>query len=623
MTFSYSNEIAAAKQLAISLCQQRDFLKAKEVLDRFNDHGRMDAEALSLLGSINGQLGAFDEAVVCLQESARLEPNSPQVHFGLGMALSKLARFPEAEESFKAALQSNPDNPPAILELGIALLSQNKLSEAEAQFNQILSRDPNNLKALIGLGRVYLALNKSDIAMNYFNSAIDINPGLPVAHHHLGTIYQKKGQYEQAEAAYQKALAADPDNVQLHMELGQLYLRSNQIEQAKTEYRKSLALQPDNLDAIAGEAQLLEQSGDIQAAYERIVPYIDQGARHVDMGILFSKLCRHYSRCEESADYLEHLLDLSNDQTTSRSKLHFALGKLYDRLEDYDKAFSHFAEGNALKPDTFNQVEHVACIDTLIKTCDWNFFVNAPKSANTSQRPIFIVGMPRSGTTLTEQILCSHPEVYGAGEIITFPSIIQNLSKYLGAGSAYPENLSGLTTGILNDLSEKYLHEIGLLESESPRVTDKTLANYLYLGLISLMFPCSRIIHCRRDPRDTCLSIYTQNFDESHNYATRLENLGVYYNQYDRLMQHWKSLVKVPVYEVQYEELIDNQERISRELIDFVGLEWDERVLKFYETKRSVVTASYDQVRQKIYKKSAERWKNYQEHIGPLIEAFS
>ena len=256
----------------------------------------------------------------------------------------------------------------------------------------------------------------------------------------------------------------------------------------------------------------------------------------------------------------------------------------------------------------------------MIKTCDWNFFINAPKSTNLTERPVFIVGMPRSGSTLTEQILCSHPDVYGAGEIITFPRIIRDLPNYLGARSVYPESLSRLTVEILDNLSECYLKEINLLNNEKQRVTDKTLANYLYLGLISLMFPNARIIHCKRDPRDTCLSIFFQNFDESHNYATRLENLGSYYNQYDRLMKHWKSLVKVPIYEVQYEELIDNQEKISRELVDFIGLEWNEKVLKFYDTKRVVVTASYDQVRQKIYKKSAKRWKNYEKHIEPLVK---
>jgi hypothetical protein len=228
--------------------------------------------------------------------------------------------------------------------------------------------------------------------------------------------------------------------------------------------------------------------------------------------------------------------------------------------------------------------------------------------------------MPRSGTTLVEQILSSHPDVYGAGEISTFPKIIKNLTEYLGKGTAYPQNLNKLTTNILDQLAGTYLDEVEKLNSTALRVTDKTLVNFLYLGLISLMFPNSRIIHCKRDPRDTCLSIYFQNFDESHYYATRLQNLGIYYRLYERIMQHWKSLVKLPIYEVQYEELVNNQETISRELIEFADLEWNESVLKFYETKRSVVTASYDQVRQKIYKKSQERWKNYQQYIDPLLK---
>jgi hypothetical protein len=281
----------------------------------------------------------------------------------------------------------------------------------------------------------------------------------------------------------------------------------------------------------------------------------------------------------------------------------------------------HYKLGNQEKSAKYNSIEHTACIDKLIRTCDWNFFIKSPKSKCTAERPVFIVGMPRSGTTLTEQILASHPDVYGAGEIMVMPSIIKNLSSYIRNSGPYPDSLTKLNSQILDELAADYLKETSKLNQKAIRFTDKTLVNYLYLGLISLMFPNAHIIHCMRDPRDTCMSIYFQNFDESHYYATSLENLGHYYTEYKKLMAHWKSMLNVKYMEVQYEDLVSNQERVSRDLIDFIGLEWDDRVLRFYDSKRSVVTASYDQVRQKIYTKSTQRWKNYEQHIGPLIKS--
>lgn len=621
MNFNFSDDIVAAKQQAIALFQQGDFPQAKELLDGYAQNNQMDAESYSLLGKINAQLGDLEAAVHCLQESVRLQPNSPQVHSMLGLGLSKLGRFSEAEACLNTALQFNPANVQVILELAIAEFSQQKLSEAEAHFKQVIAHEPASLKALMGLGRIYQLWNKPEIAINYFKNVLEINPDVADAHSYLGNIYLGQGQIDLAEEFYKKALTVDPMNVQVHMEMGQLYMTTNKIDKARESFQKALSIQPDNLDAIACEAQLHEQLGDIQAAHDLVIAYIDKGIRHVGIGILFSKICRHSDSCIAAANYLEDLLENSEKTTGKNSKIYFALGKLYDHLGEYDKAFLCYQKANDQKQDTFNSIEHAGCISTLVKSCDWNFFMQAPRSTQKTERPVFIVGMPRSGTTLTEQILSSHPDVYGAGEIITFPNIIMSLPGYLGAGTAYPENLSSLTVEILDALATTYLNEINQLNDTVSRVVDKTLANFLYLGLISLMFPNAKIIHCKRDPRDTCLSIYFQNFDESHNYATRLENLGFYYKEYERVMQNWKSMIKTPIYEVQYEELVQNQERVSRELIDFIGLDWDERVLEFHKTKRSVVTASYDQVRQKMYTKSTQRWKNYEKHIGPLVEA--
>jgi tetratricopeptide (TPR) repeat protein len=555
-----------------------------------------------------------------MQESVKLQPGISQMHYGLGVALSKSGRLAEAESSLKRVLQLDPTNLQAVFELAVIELRQNKLPDAETHFKQIVAKDPSSLNALMGLARVYRTWNKSDLAISYYKRALKMNPNIASAHQDIGAIYMNQGQTDLAEASYKKALKIAPENIAVYLEIGQLYLRTNYIDMARESFEKALSMQPDNIDVLTSIAQLKEQSGEVQAAYELIASHIDKGVNHVDMSILFSRLCKHVDRCDDAARYLEQLLAHSEDTVIRKCKLNFALGRLYDNLGRYDEAFKCYKKGNDLKGNSFNQVEHTFCIDTLIKYCDWNFFLNAPRSTQSTERPVFIVGMPRSGTTLTEQILCSHPEVFGAGEILAFPNIIMNLPRHLGAGSVYPDNLKNLTTTILDNFSNTYLGEINKLDDIAPRVLDKTLANFLYIGLISLMFPNAKIIYCKRDPRDTCLSIYFQNFDDSHNYSTTLENIGFYYEEYDRLMKHWKSILNIPIMEVQYEDVVKDQEMMSRKLIDFVGLEWDESVLMFYDNKRSVVTASYDQVRQKIYTKSTERWKKYEKHLAPLID---
>jgi len=241
-----------------------------------------------------------------------------------------------------------------------------------------------------------------------------------------------------------------------------------------------------------------------------------------------------------------------------------------------------------------------------------------PRASVRSDRPVFIVGMPRSGTSLIEQILASHPQVFGAGELTDIVRLPLSLHTMLGTERKYPQCLSLLTQDRIDTFAQHYLDKLASLSPDASRVIDKMPGNFMHLGFIELLFPDARIIHCMRDPLDTCLSCYFQDFSRSHPYSYDLENLGAFYNEYRKIMQHWRSVLSIPMYEIQYEELVADQEMKSRELVEFCGLEWDERCLNFHETKRYVGTASYDQVRQPMYKKSAGRWKNYENRIDVL-----
>jgi hypothetical protein len=234
---------------------------------------------------------------------------------------------------------------------------------------------------------------------------------------------------------------------------------------------------------------------------------------------------------------------------------------------------------------------------------------------------VFIVGMVRSGTSLVEQILSSHPDVHGAGELPDIIQITNGLQDFLGASAPYPECLSLLKQEHLDALAQHYLEHLKQISPDARRVVDKMPGNFMHLGLIEMLFPEARVIHCMRDPVDTCLSAYFQDFSRSHPYAYDLSNLGAFYRAYLKVMAHWRKILRLPLFELQYEDLIANQEQVSRALIEFCGLEWDDRCLQFHETQRFVGTASYDQVNRPLYKQSVARWKRYERHLGPLLAA--
>ena len=616
------NPVIEQTRQAIQLCQQGEFEQARKVLLMLEQAQGLNDDACFLMGSILGQLGQYEKALEYFQRAIDLAPDKSQAYVGQARALLTMGRPGEAEICYDRLIDGNSGSIENILQLAAMLQEYGHYHAAEQRYLKVLEKDEDSAIALLALGRVCQSLRKTEIARNYYQRTIRVDPGNSNAHFWLGTLLFNQGQVEEAEACYRKALELDGQNVQAYRDLGYLQLSLNRPEQAREQFQSALAIQPRNLDVIAALARLEDQLGNIQTAYDLVNPFIERNIMHVDIGIVYAGICRYFKRCREAIDYLERILSEVGDQYPAREKLFFALAKLYDRIGEYDRAFSYLEQGNLRKPDLYNRVEDAACMDELIRTCDWNYFVSAPRSTNSTEQPLFIVGMPRSGTTLIEQILASHPEVHGLGEVSVFPAIIQNLQSYLGAGTAYPGNLRNLTPAILDSMAETYLDGVGRLGPiDTLRFTDKTLVNFLYVGLILQIFPKARIIHCVRDPRDTCLSIFFQNFDDSHYYASRLENLGDYYSQYRRVMNHWSSLLGDSILEIKYEDLVQDQESKSRELIEFVGLEWDECVLRFYESKRSVVTASYDQVRQKIYTGSTSRWKNYEKYLAPLVDS--
>ena len=324
-----------------------------------------------------------------------------------------------------------------------------------------------------------------------------------------------------------------------------------------------------------------------------------------------------------------YLLPFAEDGSlddVNKTAVNFTLGKIYDDQNNFKQAFKYYATGKALKNQhlKYDHEADEARFSELIEFFNKDFFEQHQHLGIKSSMPIVIVGMPRSGTTLTEQIVSSHPDVIGAGEVTFWARSPTEIPLRINSEYAYPDCVRELTADQAKDIAQMYettLRKIVGPDTKSKHITDKMPHNFLYVGLIALLFPNVKIIHTKRDPIDTCLSKFFQNFGDNHPYAFNLENLGFNYKQYQRLMQHWHAVLPGRILDISYEDTIADPEFRSRKLIAHVGLEWDDACLSPHKLERSVKTALHWQVRQPIYKTSVQRWKNYEEFLGPLIQA--
>ncbi len=562
--------------------------KAQRLLSNICRTDRKDAEAWLMLGAVYGQLGDdMAEVVRCNKQVLSLDPDNPGALSNLGNALSHLDRYEEAATSYREALALQPNDPEILNNLGNALHLAGKSDEAIACYQQALNYNPGHFEAHMNLGRTYVDCTKHAAAEETYRRALVINPGSTEAFSGLA---------------------------------GALRSQGRQVE--LLDYcRQVLRNQPGNAGAMSAQAVIYERMGEPDKAYERIRALLEAGEENAVMADVFTRICRKYDRCDEALVLARRLLADAAATDAARQNLHFALGQLYDKLHAYEDAFAHFRQGNDLARGRFDQKQHSARIDALIKAYNLDSMAALPRASAHSERPVFIVGMPRSGTSLTEQILASHAQVFGAGELNHMNELVTNLHTTLGTDKLHPACVPLLTQAHLNSLAQKHLEQLDGFSPDALRITDKMPPNFLHLGLIALLFPGARIIHCVRDPLDTCLSIYFQKFNSSHAYATDLGNLGFYYREYQRLMGHWQKVIELPLMEVRYEELVANQETVSRAMVEFCGLEWDEACLRYHESERHVITASYEQVRKPIYRKSVGRWKNYARYLAPLMDS--
>jgi tetratricopeptide (TPR) repeat protein len=550
-----------------------------------NDH----PQTLYLLGVLSLQRGAFGKAAGLLQKVLALRPDHAEATFSLGRAFGALGRPGKAEERFRACLALAPDHGDAWLSLGTVQQTRGAYEDAEASFRRVLEIDPESYRALANLGALCMLFGRGTEGEAYLAQAAALRPDDPLLLCNLAASYKGQGRLALALETYDQVLGADPGNV----------------------------------EALAGKANVLEKMGEDRAALDLTLPLVAAGSANPNVALIFAALAKGAGRSDQALDLLQRILDSETTGTEQRCKLLFAKARLLEQVGDYDRAFEAVAAANGLVPRSFDVAGHDRRVDRIIETYGAAVCARLPRAGNQSELPVFIVGMPRSGKSLCEQILASHPAVFGTGELPYMDRAARSLAAGPGMEDGYLERVGELDREALDRIAEAHLAKLRQRGGRAIRVTDTMPYNYLLLGFIAQLFPKARIIHCLRDPLDTCLACFFKDFRYANAQTTDLVHLGAYYRSYRRLMDHWHRVLEVPILTVRYEDLVADGETWSRKLVDFVGLEWDPSCLLFHESKHTVESASYDVVREPLNTRWVGLWRHYERHLGPLQKALA
>ena len=441
----------------------------------------------------------------------------------------------------------------------------------------------------------------------------------------LGSVALARGEYEDAAGHYRTCVRLSPHIAGLRFQYGKACSMLGRYDDAIAAFDEGLRLKPGDRLCCGWKAGAFERLGDYDAAREVLQPFVDAGTEDADMAELLARVEVHQGNYESAVAAAARHLDHPDTLPATAVLLHQVTGRALQKLGDYDRSFEAFRkanEGSTAAP--FDAGAHERFVDDLIEAFSETELPGLARAGDTSPRPVFIAGMPRSGTTLVEQIIDAHPAALGAGEIEDLPQMSRGMQVELNAYDTYPHCVSELSQTTTDTLAARYSARLDQLGGGATRVVNKSLENYLHLGLVALICPGARVIHCRRHPLDTCLSCYMGGILPARApYVTDLGNLGRAYRQYERLMRHWQRVLDTPILEIVYEDLVKDLEGTSRRMIDFLGLEWDERCLRYYESGRAVLTLSYAQVNKPIYTSAVGRYRHYEKHLGPLKDALA
>ncbi|MDA7438614.1 sulfotransferase [Candidatus Pseudothioglobus singularis] len=580
------NEITVEKiDSLITLYSNGKAQKAVDEINKLLENYKDNPLLFNIQGACYTALGQTINAIKSYESAIELKPDYADSHYNLGNSLRSIDRLEDSVKSFEKAISYLPDFLEAIFNLGVSLMALGQMNDAIEPFEHVLLIDPNNIDSRINLGSIYQKKNNYGDAIEQYEAILIIDSVNQDALNNLGIIYQELGQYEDAISFYEQAQKSNPKFSGSHYNLGMMYQDLGLTDQA------------------------IEQ-------FELAISIDDNSWSHHSLSYL-----KNYKLNDPQIDKIKFLLLKPGLSLSNQSYLNLALARIYDKLGMHEDFFEFLNKGNSLrKKELGYSLKKSIEIHSATKKIFESSFPSIKKNKSFSppqKRPIFIVGMPRSGTTLVEQIISSHSKVYGAGELNKISELAKPILKNFSN-----DGLINLNERALLFIRDEYENMLSSFNSIEKIITDKLPLNFQYIGFILAAFPEAKIVHIKRDARATCWSNYKYFFSSEENgFAHDFSDLTGFYKSYVNLMDYWNKLFPNQIHNMSYEELTENQEKETRSLLEYCELEWDESCINFEKNTRSVQTISSLQVRKKMYQGSSDAWKKYWSHIQPLISA--
>ena len=558
-----------------------------------------------------------DQAIDAFQQALKINPENAAVMIKLGKIYSKLGRKDEANEMYQSALALEPTK--ERVATAAQAFARGQTEEAEKICRQVLREHPNEVDAMRLLASIANKLEQRDDAIILLERAVELKPKFAGAWADLAETYTESEKFGEALDAVQRVIKLQPNMPFGHMIRGSILGKKDDHEGAINAFKEALEIEPEHIGSNMGLGNTLKTIGRYDEAVKSYKKCIEAQPLFSEAYWSLANL-KTYSFDDDEIKNMEKHVQSQDLTPASKAFFHIAIANAKEKQMKYGEAWYHFHTGNELRrtSEIYDSVTTQVTHDALIETFDEEFVNSTKGSGCQSDAPIFILGLPRSGSTLIEQILASHSQVEGTRELPDISLLGRRLTKSKPPGIKYPDAVKHMTDEEKIEYGESYLETSKRYRTDKPRFIDKMPNNFAHIGFIKTILPNAKIINAKRHPLDSCVSSFKQLFYKGQSWSYDLFEIGEYYLEYERMMDHWHSLYPGEIYDIQYENIVNNQEDESRALIEYCGLDWEDSCLRFYENKRSVNTASSEQVRQPIYKGAMYAWKNYESEIGAL-----
>jgi tetratricopeptide (TPR) repeat protein len=583
-----------------------------------------NAEAHNNLGIVRYEKKEYEQAVAAYRQALAINPRFAEAYNNLGNSLRMVPDLEGAQLAYEKALGQREVYPEAYNNLGTLLREQGKDEQAEHALRKAIAQNPSYIDAYHNLAAIYHTENKDVEALRLMADVLAFAPRNAKCLILTAQIQTRRSNYAAAEAACRIVLEDEPHSCAALTTLGMLMHETDRYEESIRCLEDALKHDPKDAEANNFYGVALKSVGRLDEARSQILRAIAQNEK---MYGAYANLNDLVNFAEEDALFatIEGLMDAEEDKSAKRLlPLHYAYAKALDDRKDHAKALQHYIAGGQMKRTIvdYSEADAFQFFADIKARFPKEIFENRPYAGNADARAVFIVGMPRSGSTLVEQIISAHPDVFGAGEVKYLSKVLNGLRDRFPSLSRYPQIITEMDGGHFGLVAQKYLEQIGVAANGAAKITDKLLTNYYFVGLIHLLYPNAKIINTLRDPVDTCLSAFTKLFKDDMPHSYDLGEIGRYYMQYAALMEHWRSVLPAGVMmSVQYEDVVKDTEAAARNILEFVGLPWNDACLEFHKSSRPVKTASVAQVRKPIYTTALKRWHKYGSGLAPLLAA--